>query len=44
MGELYKLKIFFTQIKIKVINKELNLLIIIKQVVYARLFLLGKIL
>ena len=41
-GEAYKLKGFFTQVKIKIINKGLGLLIIIKQVAYAELYLLGK--
>ena len=34
IGELYKLKGFLTQIKIKIINKGLKLLIVIKQVAY----------
>ena len=42
IGELYKLKGFLTQIKIKIINKGLGLLIVIKQVVYIGLFLLGR--
>ena len=32
LGEVYKLKGFLTQIKIKIINKGLRLLIAIKQV------------
>ena len=28
--EIYKLKEFFTQVKIKIINKEIGLLIVIK--------------
>ena len=44
LGEAYKLKGFLTQIKIKIINKGLRLLIVIKQVVYAGLFLLGRVL
>ena len=42
--EVYKLKGFLTQVKIKIINKGLKLLIIIKQIAYAKLFLIGKIL
>ena len=38
--ELYKLRGLFTQIKIKIINKELGLLTVIKQVAYIGLFLL----
>ena len=41
IGELYKLKGFLIQIKIKIINKRLGLLIVIKQVAYTGLFLLG---
>ena len=44
IGELYKLKGFFIQIKIKIINKGLGLLIFIKQVAYVGLFLLGRVL
>ena len=44
MGEVYKLKGFLTQIKIKITNKGLGLLIVIKQVAYAGLFLLGRVL
>ena len=40
----YKLRGFFTQIKIKITNKGLRLLIVIEQVVYAGLFLLGRVL
>ena len=43
-GEVYKLKGFFTQIKIKITNKGLGLLIAIKQVAYAELFLIGRVL
>ena len=43
-GELYKLRGFFTQIKIKIINKGLGLLMPIEQVAYAGLFLLGRVL
>ena len=42
--ELYKLRGFLTQIKIKIINKSPGLLIAIKQVAYAGLFLLGRVL
>ena len=44
VGELYKLKGFFIQIKIKIINKGLGLLIVIKQVAYTGLFLLKRVL
>ena len=44
LGEVYKLRGFLTQIKIKIINKGLGLPIIIKQVAYARLFLIEKVL
>ena len=44
LGEAYKLKRFLTQIKIKITNKGPKLLIVIKQVAYAELFLMGKIL
>ena len=37
--EVYKLRGFLIQVKIKIINKGLGLLTIIKQVVYAKLFL-----
>ena len=40
--ELYKLRGFLTQIKIKITNKGLGLLTFIKQVAYAGLFLLGR--
>ena len=43
-GEVYKLKGFFIQVKIKIINKGLRLLIVIKQVAYIRLYLLKKVL
>ena len=39
LGELYKLKGFLTQIKIKITNKRLGLPTVIKQVAYTRLFL-----
>ena len=41
-GKPYKLKGFFTQVKIKITNKGLGLPISIKQVAYAGLFLLGR--
>ena len=44
LGEAYKLKGFLTQIKIKITNKGLGLLIVIKQVAYAELFLTGRVL
>ena len=44
LGETYKLRGFFTQIKIKITNKGPGLLIIIEQVAYIRLFLTGKVL
>ena len=44
LGEVYKLRGFLTQIKIKITNKGLGLLIIIKQVAYIGLFLTGKVL
>ena len=40
LGELYKLKGFLTQIKIKITNKGLGLPTVIKQVAYIGLFLL----
>ena len=43
-GEVYKLKEFFTQAKIKITNKGLGLLIVIKQVAYIGLFLLERVL
>ena len=39
LGEVYKLRGFLTQIKIKIINKGPGLLIAIKQVAYIGLFL-----
>ena len=44
MGEVYKLKKFLIQIKIKITNKGLGLLMAIKQIAYAGLFLIGKVL
>ena len=43
-GEAYKLKGFLTQIKIKITNKGLGLPIVIKQVAYTELFLMGRVL
>ena len=37
-GEAYKLRGFLTQIKIKITNKGLGLLIVIKQIAYIGLF------
>ena len=44
LGEAYKLKKFFTQIKIKITNKGPGLPTVIKQVAYTGLFLTGRIL
>ena len=44
LGEAYKLKKFLTQIKIKITNKGLGLLTVIKQVAYTGLFLIGRVL
>ena len=44
LGEAYKLKKFFMQIIIKITNKGLGLLIVIKQIAYAELFLIGRVL
>ena len=44
MGEVYKLKGFLIQIKIKITNKGLGLLIIMEQVAYTELFLTGRVL
>ena len=41
-GELYKLRGFLTQIKIKITNKGPGLLTSIKQVAYTGLFLSGR--
>ena len=43
-GEVYKLRGFLTQIKIKITNKGLGLPIAIKQVAYTGLFLTGRVL
>ena len=44
LEEAYKLKRFLTQIKIKITNKGLGLLMAIKQVAYAGLFLIKRVL
>ena len=44
LGEVYKLKGFLTQIKIKIINKGLGLPTAIKQVAYIGLFLIERVL
>ena len=44
LGEAYKLKEFLTQIKIKIINKGLGLLMVIKQIAYTGLFLIKRVL
>ena len=44
LGEAYKLKKFLTQIKIKITNKRLGLLTVIKQVAYVGLFLIERVL
>ena len=44
LGEVYKLREFLTQIKIKITNKGLGLPTVIKQVAYAGLFLMGRVL
>ena len=44
LGEVYKLRGFFMQIKIKITNKGLGLPIVIKQIAYAGLFLTERVL
>ena len=44
LGEVYKLKRFLTQIKIKIINNGLELLTVIKQIAYIGLFLTERVL
>ena len=44
LGEVYKLKGFLTQIKIKITNKGLKLPTVIKQVAYTGLFLIERVL
>ena len=42
LKEVYKLKEFLIQVKIKIINKGAGLPTVIKQVAYTELFLLGR--
>ena len=42
LGEVYKLKGFLTQIKIKITNKGLGLPTAIEQIAYIGLFLIGR--
>ena len=44
MGEVYKLKEFLIQIKIKIINKGPGLPTAIKQIAYTELFLIERVL
>ena len=44
LGEVYKLKKFLTQIKIKITNKGPGLPTVIKQIAYTELFLIGRVL
>ena len=44
LGEVYKLRGFLRQIKIKITNKGLGLLTVIKQVAYTGLFLIERVL
>ena len=44
LGEVYKLRGFLTQIKIKITNKGLKLLTVIKQIAYTGLFLTERVL
>ena len=44
LGEAYKLRGFLTQIKIKITNKGPGLPIVMEQVAYAGLFLIGRVL
>ena len=44
LGEAYKLRGFLIQIKIKITNKGLGLLIVIKQIAYIGLFLIKRVL
>ena len=41
-GEVYKLRRFLTQVKIKIVNKGTGLPTVMEQVAYAGLFLLGR--
>ena len=44
LGEVYKLRGFLIQIKIKITNKGLGLLTAIKQIAYVGLFLIRRVL
>jgi hypothetical protein len=44
LGEVYKLRGFLTQIKIKITNEGLGLPIVIEQIAYIGLFLIGRVL
>ena len=44
LGEVYKLRGFLTQIKIKITNKGLGLPTVMEQVAYVGLFLTGRVL
>ena len=44
LGEVYKLRGFLTQIKIKITNKGPGLPTVMEQVAYTELFLTGKVL
>ena len=44
LGEVYKLRGFLTQIKIKITNKGPGLPMAIKQVIYIKLFLTKRVL
>ena len=44
LGEVYKLREFLIQIKIKITNRGLKLPMAIKQVAYTRLFLIERVL
>ena len=44
LGKVYELRGFLIQIKIKIINKRLGLLIVIKQITYTGLFLIRRVL
>ena len=44
LENIYKLRGFLTWVKIKIVNKGLGLLIVIKQVAYTGLFLLKRVL
>ena len=44
LGEVYKLREFLTQIKIKITNKGLGLLTVMEQIAYTGLFLIERVL